>query len=77
MAFSAASLSHTACKTPSHLLPGVLTVLVHGGQLDKAFFPDGNTARGGQDQPVDGIERSSQEMLKTHFHAHLAIFYQG
>lgn len=45
---------------------GGAELLIQGGQLGKSVFPDGNTARGGQGQPVDGIEGSSQEMLKTH-----------
>lgn len=52
-------------------------LLVQGTQLGKAVFPPGDTARGGNGQPVDGIEALEREMLKTHFHSHLAIFYKG
>ena len=51
--------------------------LEQGTQLGKALFPPGDTAKGGNGQPVDGIEALSREMLKTHFHAHLALFYRG
>ncbi|MEC5212027.1 hypothetical protein RCH06_000560 [Polaromonas sp. CG_9.5] len=66
-----------ADETPSGLPSQVATLLKQGGQLGKAVFADGNTARGGHGQTVDGIEGSSQEMLKTHVHAHLAIYYKG
>jgi hypothetical protein len=51
--------------------------LVQGTQLGKSLFADGDTARGGRGQTVDGIEGSSSEMLNTHIHAHLSIFYNG
>lgn len=51
--------------------------LVQGTQVGKANFAPGDTAKGGNGQPVDGIEGSSHEMLKTHVHAHLSLFYQG
>jgi hypothetical protein len=46
-------------------------------QIGKAVFPPGDTSRGGNGQAVDGIQALDQEMLKTHFHAHLALFYRG
>lgn len=52
-------------------------LLEQGKQLGEAKFEPGDTAKGGQGQPVDGIEGSSHEMLKTHFHSHLALFYRG
>lgn len=52
-------------------------LLVQATQIGKAMFEAGDTARGGNGQAVDGIEGSSQEMLKLHIHAHLALFYQG
>lgn len=51
--------------------------LVQGTQVGKTMFEPGDTARGGNGKPVDGIEGSSREMLKVHFHAHLSLFYKG
>lgn len=53
------------------------TLLEQGKPLGKTMFEPGDTAKGGNGQPVDGIEGSSREMLKTHFHAHLALFHGG
>ena len=52
-------------------------LLKQGTQVGKARFPPGDTAHGGHGQTVDGIQALDQEMLKTHFHAHLALFYRG
>jgi hypothetical protein len=51
--------------------------LVQGTQLGLTMFEPGDTPRGGNGQPVDGIEGSSREMLKVHVHAHLALFNKG
>lgn len=51
--------------------------LVQGAQVGKSMFEPGDTDKGGNGQPVDGIEGSSNEMLKTHLHAHLSLFYKG
>jgi hypothetical protein len=51
--------------------------LVQGTQLGQSMFEPGDTPRGGNGQPVDGIEGSSREMLKVHVHAHLALFNKG
>jgi hypothetical protein len=51
--------------------------LVQGTQIGKPMFEAGDTAKGGNGQPVDGIEGSSSEMLKVHVHSHLALFYKG
>lgn len=51
--------------------------LVQGTQVGLAVFEPGDTPRGGNGQPVDGIEGSSREMLKVHVHAHLALFNKG
>jgi hypothetical protein len=51
--------------------------LVQGTQVGKTLFGLGDTSTGGNGQPVDGIEGSSHEMLKTHVHPHLSLFYQG
>lgn len=52
-------------------------MLVQGVQAGKTMFEPGDTGRGGNGQPVDGIEALSREMLKVHIHAHLALFYKG
>ena len=51
--------------------------LEQGKALGRELFAPGDTKRGGNGQPVDDIEGSSHEMLKTHFHTHLALFYRG
>ena len=51
--------------------------LAQGTQVGRAMFDPGDTAQGGNGQPVDGIEGSSREMLKVHVHAHLALFHNG
>jgi len=68
----------------SAALPGAVTQrasaplpLVQGTQVGLAMFEPGDTPQGGNGQPVDGIEGSSQEMLKVHVHAHLALFDKG
>jgi hypothetical protein len=61
----------------AHGPDGDTPALAQGVQLGKAMFPDGNTAQGGHGQVIDGIEGSSQEMLKTHIHMHLSIYYHG
>ena len=51
--------------------------LVQGTQIGETAFESGDTARGGNGQPVDGIEGSSHEMLRVHIHAHLSLFFKG
>lgn len=51
--------------------------LVQGTQVGKTYFSDGDTMRGGNGQVIDGIHGDSNEMLKTHTHSHLSLFYQG
>jgi len=51
--------------------------LVQGRQVGRTMFEPGDTPRGGNGQPVDGIEGSSREMLKVHVHSHLALFHKG
>jgi hypothetical protein len=51
--------------------------LVQGIQVGKPTFDPGDTPRGGNGQPVDGIQGSSREMLSVHIHAHLALFFHG
>ena len=47
-------------ETPSGLPSQVATLLKQGGQLGKAVFAYGDTARGGHGQTFDSIEGSSQ-----------------
>jgi hypothetical protein len=63
------SSSATAADSPIPLLQGT--------QVGKTMFEPGDTAKGGNGQPVDGIEGSIHEMLKSHTHAHLSLFYRG
>jgi hypothetical protein len=51
--------------------------LIQSTQIGKTMFAPGATDKGGHGQLIDGIEGSSQEMLKTHIHAHLSLFYKG
>lgn len=51
--------------------------LVQGGQVGKTQFTPGDTVRGGNGKTIDGIEGAGQEMLKTHTHSHLSLFYKG
>jgi len=57
--------------------PSAAVPLVQGTEVGAAMFEPGDTPRGGNGQPVDGIEGSSREMLKVHVHAHLALFNKG
>src|SRR3954466_2745305 len=52
-------------------------LLEQGKQIGKTHFEPGDTDKGGKGQTIDGIEGSSREMLKTHFHAHLSLFHRG
>lgn len=68
------------CGASSYLLAQRLATpvqLVQGTQIGRTTFEPGDTPRGGNGQPVDGIEGSSREMLRIHVHAHLALFYKG
>ena len=51
--------------------------LMGGPQIGRPMFEPGDTPRGGNGQPVDGIEGSSTEMLAVHIHSHLSLFYKG
>jgi hypothetical protein len=70
-----ASGSSLAQAMTSNVVPP--TQLLQGVQVGKTTFPPGDTARGGNGQVIDGIEGASQEMLKTHTHSHLSLFYKG
>lgn len=51
--------------------------LEQGRVLGEPLFPAGDTAQGGNGQPVRGIEALGREMLQSHYHAHLSLFYEG
>ncbi len=51
--------------------------IAQGTQMGRMMFPPGDTAKGGNGQPVDGIEGNSREMLVVHEHAHLTLFFKG
>ncbi|WP_146177515.1 hypothetical protein [Glaciimonas sp. PCH181] len=65
----------SSAQTVAHASGSTIT-LQQGGQLGNAFFADGDTDKGGHGQVIDGIEGSSHEMLKYHYHAHLSIYYK-
>jgi hypothetical protein len=75
--FMLSSLAATVYSAQAQETAGQPIPLVQGTQVGKTMFEPGDTARGGNGRPVDGIEGSSQEMLKVHFHAHLSLFYKG
>lgn len=85
LASSQSALAHTTptasasepVQTTSTEPASKAELLVQGTQTGKTIFPPGDTKKGGTGQPVDGIEGSSHEMLKTHTHSHLALFYNG
>jgi hypothetical protein len=56
---------------------GAAVLLVQGTQVGQTTFEPGDTPRGGNGQPVDGIQGASREMLSVHVHAHLALFLRG
>ena len=48
------------------------------GTVGKPTFPDGNTAQGGQGDPVDGIEcGTGMEAPSYHIHVHLSLYVNG
>jgi hypothetical protein len=61
-----------AAQRPSRSVP-----IRQAVQIGAGMFEPGDTPSGGNGQPVDGIEGSSQEMLAVHIHAHLSIFDHG
>ena len=71
------ALPTAAAGTPPALDRGQPLSLVQGSQVGKTAFPAGDTLRGGNGLRIDGIEGNSQEMLKTHTHSHLSLFYKG
>jgi hypothetical protein len=77
VAFAALAVPAQAQAQASVIMLNRPISLAQGTQVGKSRFPPGDTVKGGNGQPVDGIAGSSQEMLKTHFHAHLSLFYKG
>jgi hypothetical protein len=65
------------CSAPAQAQRISSGQLEQGSQVGKSVFEPGATDKGGNGQPVDGIESSSHEMLQTHFHAHLSLFHNG
>lgn len=45
--------------------------------IGKATFPDGNTAQGGQGDPVDGLECGTMAGDTYHIHVHLSLYVNG
>lgn len=74
----ASCIEFAFAQTDPTPIPGKMPMqLARGSQLGKTMFEPGDTHTGGNGQIVDGIEGSGQEMLKTHIHAHLSVFYKG
>ena len=60
------------------LLPADTVELLIAGTIGKSTFPDGNTAQGGQGDPVDGIECGvGMEEPSYHIHVHLSLYVNG
>jgi len=47
------------------------------GTIGKPTFPDGNTAQGGQGDPVDGIGCGAMAGDTYHIHVHLSLYVNG
>lgn len=71
-------LSVTACKRSSTdpTPPGEGIQLVPGTTVGKSVFPIGNTAQGGQGQPISGVA-CGLESIAYHAHPHLSLFVNG
>lgn len=68
------------CVTSASVVLGAQRKPIEIGQatqIGRPYFEPGNTAKGGNGQPIDGIQGQSKEMLNVHIHAHLAIFLNG
>ncbi|HET7621177.1 MAG TPA: hypothetical protein VFK39_04670 [Gemmatimonadaceae bacterium] len=59
------------------LPPADTVVLQIAGTVGKPTFPDGNTAQGGQGEPVDGIECGTMAGDNYHIHVHLSLYVNG
>ncbi len=67
-----------ATATPSPDPTSVAGIqLVDQTSIGKPAFKQGNTARGGQGSPVDGIKCDTAEFATLHVHGHLALFVHG
>jgi len=51
--------------------------LVLGGTIGDVVFPDGDTATGGQGQPIQGINCRKELLNQFHHHVHLSLFVNG
>ncbi len=56
--------------------PGAEVQLVRASTVGRAFYPLGNTATGGQGQPISGLSCISA-MGPYHRHAHVSLFVKG
>lgn len=48
-----------------------------GTTIGSTYFPDGDTAAGGNGKLIDGINVTSMENIQYHSHTHLTLFYNG
>ncbi|MDQ6826703.1 MAG: hypothetical protein M3Z14_05835 [Candidatus Eremiobacteraeota bacterium] len=71
-AFAAATATPSPDPTS---VPGIQ--LVDQSSIGKSTFPQGDTQRGGQGSPVDGIKCDTAEFATLHVHGHLALFVRG
>ncbi len=62
---------------PAGAASGRPITLVQATVVGHTRFPNGDTPRGGQGQPVDGIQASASEQIVYHIHAHLSLFDHG
>lgn len=76
-ALAACSSSHSAEATPGPSAAPAGIQLYDGSVLGAAAFPDGDTPRGGQGAPVNGIACNTMEGAVLHIHAHVALFVNG
>lgn len=51
--------------------------LVIGGTIGTVVFPDGDTATGGQGQPIQGINCRKELLNQFHHHVQLSLFVNG
>jgi hypothetical protein len=54
-----------------------ISTLSYGGVLGTLYWPDGNTASGGNGSPVDGVVCGAGMAETFHVHSHVAIFKDG
>jgi hypothetical protein len=51
--------------------------LVEGTTVGRSFFPIGNSAQGGQGQPIGGVSCIQDNQIAYHIHPHLSLFMNG